>query len=87
MAERTADQAPVRERAQVLGWRRGLVREMQALAFSENCFRDGLLRYFGQTRTRPNKPMALRIVSWLFSDRARRAERGLCCDEIGRAHV
>lgn len=80
MADRAAEQAPESDRGRLIGWRRGLARDMQALAFSKSCFRDGLLGYFGEARTRPRQSLALRIVSWLFSDQAKRVERGLCCD-------
>ena len=59
---------------------------MQSLTFSRYCFRSGLLDYFGEARVRRRRPMALRIVDWLFSDRARRVDRSLCCDVCDSRH-
>ncbi len=89
MAARTAQAAldASGERGRILNWRRALVREMQSLAFSRDCFRGRLLDYFGEARTRRRRPLALRIVDWLFSDRARRGERSLCCDVCDRQHA
>ena len=88
MATRTAEAASELpdERGRLLNWRQTLVREMQSLAFSRDCFRRRLLDYFGGSRVRRRRSMALRIVDWLFSDRARRVERSLCCDVCDSRH-
>jgi hypothetical protein len=89
MAARTAEAAADAsdERERLLGWRRGLVREMQSLAFSPNCFREGLLGYFGEVRSRHRRPLAMQIVEWLFSYRVRGVKRSLCCDVCDRRHA
>lgn len=89
MAQRTAEAASDAsdERGRLLDWRRTLVREMQSLAFARDCFRGKLLDYFGEARVPRRRPIALRIIEWLFSDPAQRGERSLCCDVCDRQHA
>jgi ATP-dependent DNA helicase RecQ len=82
MAQRTVMSATTSpsEQAELLRRRRGLARSMQKLTFSKACFRDQIMAYFGEEHGRLKRPLALRIVEWVFSDRARQPDRGLCCD-------
>jgi ATP-dependent DNA helicase RecQ len=82
MAQRTvmsATSSPS-EQAALLRQRRGLSRKMQRLTFSKACFRRQILGHFGEEHDRPKQPLAFRIVEWVFSDRGRQSDRGLCCD-------
>jgi ATP-dependent DNA helicase RecQ len=81
----TASRAP-EERGPLLRRRQMLVREMQSLAFSQHCFRGGLLDYFGEARARRRRPISLRIVDWLFVYPKRGVENSLCCDVCNARH-
>jgi hypothetical protein len=39
-----------------------------------------MMGYFGVEHDRLKQPLALRIIEWVFSDRGRQPDRGLCCD-------
>ncbi|MDJ0391636.1 RecQ family ATP-dependent DNA helicase [Roseomonas sp. E05] len=82
MAGLTVKQANVcaDEGRQLLAQKRRLSRQMQEFAFGRACFRDALLGYFGEARAAPRRPLALRIVDWVFARRQARVEAGVCCD-------
>lgn len=82
MAGLTVEDAKVTtdERAALLAQKRQLSRQMQTFAFDRSCFRDGLLSYFGEARARPSRPLALRIIDWVFAKHGARADEGVCCD-------
>lgn len=82
MAGLTVEAAKVTagERAELLTQKRRLSRQMQTFAFDRSCFRDALLSYFGESRARPRRPLALRIIDWVFAKHSARAETGVCCD-------
>jgi len=82
MARLTVDEAkvPADERADLMAEKQRLSRQMQTFAFDNSCFRDALLRYFGEARSQPRRPLALRIVDWVFARRQARTEAGVCCD-------
>lgn len=82
MAGLTVDGAKVSadERHELLAQKQRLSRQMQDFAFGRTCFRDALLGYFGEARVAPRRPLALRIVDWVFARRQARVEEGVCCD-------
>jgi ATP-dependent DNA helicase RecQ len=71
---------PDGEQQHLMAHKRNIARQLQSFAFSQTCFRDALLGYFGEARVGPTRPLSLRIVDWIFGKRARRVERGVCCD-------
>lgn len=74
------------ERAELLAQKRRLSRQMQSFAFDRSCFRDALLSYFGEIQVRPRRPLALRIIDWVFTTHGARAETGVCCDVCYARH-
>lgn len=86
MAARTVENvdATETERLQILAHKRSFSRQLQSFAFSQTCFREALLGYFGEPRVAPARPLSLRIVDWIFGKRTQRVERGVCCDVCHR---
>lgn len=82
MAEKTVEAARLAgsEHSEALARKKASVREMQRFAFGQGCFREALLGHFGEVRARPKRPLAVRIVEWLFAERAAKAKAGVCCD-------
>jgi ATP-dependent DNA helicase RecQ len=82
MAGLTVEEAKVTlgDRAELLTQKRRLSRQMQTFAFDRRCFRDALLSFFGESRARPRRPLALRIIDWAFAKQVARPETGVCCD-------
>ena len=82
MARLTLDQAkvPADQRHELLVQKQRVSRRMQDFAFGRTCFRDALLSYFGEARAAPRRPLALRIVDWIFAKRQARVEAGICWD-------
>jgi hypothetical protein len=82
MAARTVEQPdlPAGERSIVIAQKRRVARQMETVAFGKTCFRDALLGYFGEAKVAPGRPLALRILDWVFASRRDRPEKGICCD-------
>jgi ATP-dependent DNA helicase RecQ len=86
MASRTIEQSdlPKEERTAILAQKRRVSRQMQDFAFGRTCFRAALLGYFGEARAAKRRPLALRIVDWIFASRQERPQDGICCDVCHR---
>lgn len=82
MAERTVEQAKLMagDRVELLAQKDRLARQMQAFAFDRRCFRSALLSHFGEARAQTNRPVALRIIEWVFARQSATVKAGVCCD-------
>ncbi len=82
MAKRTIENSgvPHADWPALLEAKQRLSRSLERFAFAPTCFRDSLLAYFGETKSAVRRPLALRIIDWVFSRASGRIERGICCD-------
>lgn len=68
-------------RAEALQVRYRAVAQMQSQAMARgSCFRQLIVRYFGETSLRTKQSIAVRIIGWLFERNNRTRAPEYCCD-------
>jgi superfamily II DNA helicase RecQ len=85
MAERSASGADPVAKEQVLRAKYEAIQEMHERATSgSGCFRNAIIRYFGDESPRGGRTLSVRIVDWLFSTSSRVTASTRCCDVCDR---
>lgn len=83
MAEKTVEAAniDVPSRQEVLDAKYHAIASMRGMATSRNaCFRDAIVRYFDASSSRDRRPLAVRILDWIFSRSVPLRSTEFCCD-------
>jgi hypothetical protein len=83
MAERTIQEAPASEnsREEALEARYRAIAQMQRQATNRDaCFREMIVRFFGENASTTKRSLALRIVEWIFQKKRRVPKTERCCD-------
>ena len=90
MAEKTSEMAATdaASRAATLDAKLEAIKDMQRIATSTNdCVRNSVVEYFGETSSRRHRSIAVRIAEWLFSRSVRARRTRFCCDRCDRVNV
>jgi len=90
MADRTVDNSKLDPEARALARQAKYraIAEMQKRATARGvCFREAIVRYFGEERSRARKSLAVRIVEALFSHSSHIKEAKGCCDKCDQVRI
>jgi RecQ family ATP-dependent DNA helicase len=87
MAKKTVDLANISpvQKQEALEAKYRAIAQMNRLATSRGiCFRKAIVRYFEDAPTPRRRPLAVRLVNWLFSKSVATRPTQYCCDECDR---
>jgi len=90
MAEKTGELANTdpATKKETLDAKYGAIDEMRRVATARDaCFRNAILRYFGEVPSPHRRSLAVRIVDWLFSRSITIRRTPLCCDRCDQVGV
>jgi superfamily II DNA helicase RecQ len=90
MAEKTVELANTdpASKEEILDAKYQAIGAMRRMATSRNaCFRNVIVRYFEEAPSRHRKPLAARIVEWLFSRSVTLGRTRFCCDRCDQVDV
>lgn len=82
MAEKTVEGSRLEEerRAEMLDQRIRRIDQVSTMLRSQGCFRRSVIAYFGDTAASNRKPLAERLLDWVFGARPAKASHAACCD-------
>jgi hypothetical protein len=82
MAERTVEGSRLDEegRAKMLDQRIRQIDQVSAMLRSQGCFRRSVMAYFGDTAAPSRKPLAERLLDWVFGAKPVKVSHAACCD-------
>lgn len=90
MADRTVDGSNLDPEARTVALQakyRGIAEMQKRATAREKCFREVIVRYFGEERSSRRKSLAVRIVEWLFSHSRKVKQAQGCCDRCDQVRV
>jgi superfamily II DNA helicase RecQ len=90
MAEKTVEGARIgpSSKKEVLEAKYHAIGEMRRVATSSSaCFRNVIVRYFEESPSPHRRPLAVRIVDWLFSRSVTPRRTQFCCDRCDQVGV
>jgi ATP-dependent DNA helicase RecQ len=90
MAEKTSEMADVdvESKPSALAAKLEAIEEMRRIATSRGvCFRNNIVKYFGEMPSTRRRSLAVRIVEWLFLRSVRHRRTQFCCDWCDRVNT
>jgi len=86
MADKTVDNAKLDERgkAQMRVQRHRQIDQVAAMLKADNCFREAIRSYFGDSVVTPKRTLAKIILDWVFGTKEKASPAHFCCDHCDR---